>query len=70
MGAFYVKTILISKDLIITCLKKGTLLFMEGAIHTLHEFMFHTETITYLLIVAALIAITGFWLFLTVRDEE
>jgi hypothetical protein len=44
--------------------------FMEGAIHTLQEFMFHTETITYLLIVAALIAITGFWLFLTGRDEE
>ncbi len=43
---------------------------MEGAIHTLQEFMFHTETITYLLIVAALIAITGFWLFLTGRDED
>jgi hypothetical protein len=43
---------------------------MEGAIHTLHEFMFRTETITYLLVVAALFAITGFWLFLTGRDEE
>ncbi|MGD2272050.1 MAG: hypothetical protein PVI06_16735 [Desulfobacterales bacterium] len=43
---------------------------MEGAIHTLHEFMFRTETITYILIVAALIAVTGFWLFLTGRDEE
>ncbi len=44
--------------------------FMEGAIHTLQEFMFHTESITYLIIVAALIAITGFWLFLNGRDEE
>jgi hypothetical protein len=44
--------------------------FMEGAIYTLQEFMLYTETITYLLIVAALIAITGFWLFLTGRDED
>ena len=39
-------------------------------IHTLQEFMLHTKNLTYLLIVAALIGITGFWLFLTDRDEE
>jgi len=43
---------------------------MEGTIYTLQEFMFRTETITYILIVAALLAITGFWLFLTGRDED
>ena len=43
---------------------------MDGTIYTLQDFMFHTESITYLLIVAALIAITGFWLFLNGRDEE
>jgi len=42
---------------------------MDG-INTLQDFMFRTESITYLLIVAALIAITGFWLFLNGRDEE
>ena len=39
-------------------------------IYTLQEFMTHTENITYVLIVAALIGITGFWLFLTERDDE
>lgn len=39
-------------------------------IHTLHDFMLHTKNITYLLIVVALVGITGFWLFLTDRDEE
>ena len=39
-------------------------------IYTLHEFMLHTKSVTYVLIVAALLGITGFWLFLTERDEE
>jgi hypothetical protein len=43
---------------------------MEGTIHTLHEFMLRTESITYILIVAGLIGITLFWRFLTERDEE
>ncbi len=43
---------------------------MEGTIYTLQEFMFRTETITYILIVAALLAMTGFWLFLTGKDED
>lgn len=39
-------------------------------INTLHEFMLHTKNITYVLIVVALIGITGFWLFLTKRDDD
>ncbi|MDX2455531.1 sulfate respiration complex protein HmcD [Desulfosarcina sp.] len=39
-------------------------------IYTLQEFMLHTENITYVLIVAALLGITGFWLFLTDRDDD
>ena len=39
-------------------------------IYTLHEFMLHTKNVTYVLIVAALLGITGFWLFLTERDDE
>lgn len=43
---------------------------MEPTIHTLQEFMLHTESITYILIVAALIGLTGFWIFLSGRDED
>ncbi len=43
---------------------------MEGSIHTLQEFMFHTESITYIIIVAALVAITFFYRFLTERDDD
>jgi nitrogen regulatory protein PII-like uncharacterized protein len=39
-------------------------------IHTLQEFMLHTKNITYVIIVAALLGITGFWLFLNGRDED
>ena len=39
-------------------------------IHTLQEFMLHTKNITYVLIVAALVGIAGFWRFLTDRDDE
>ena len=39
-------------------------------IYTLHEFMLQTKNVIYVLIVAALLGITGFWLFLTDRDEE
>jgi hypothetical protein len=42
----------------------------NGKHSTLQEFMLHTKNITYLLIVAALVGITGFWLFLTDRDED
>ena len=43
---------------------------MESTIHTLQDFMLHTESITYILIVAALIGITFFYLFLTDRDDD
>jgi len=43
---------------------------MEGSIHTLQEYMFRTETITYILIVIALFAITFFWKFINGRDDE
>lgn len=42
---------------------------MDG-IQTLHEFMLRTESITYLIIVAALIGIAGFFMFLSDRDGE
>ena len=43
---------------------------MDGSFVTLHDFMLHTESITYILIVAALIGITGFWVFLSGSDED
>jgi hypothetical protein len=43
---------------------------MESAIHTLHDFMFRTESITYILIVASLIGIAGFWIFLSGSDKD
>ena len=43
---------------------------MEEAIHTLQEYMFHTESITYILIIGALLVITFFWLFLSQRDDD
>ncbi len=42
---------------------------MDGNIFTLQDFMYFTKDITYLLIVAALIAFPAFGLFLTDRDE-
>ena len=39
-------------------------------IHTLHDYMLHTENITYILIVGALIGITFFYRFLTDRDDD
>lgn len=43
---------------------------MEGTIHTLHEYMFRTESITYFLIVVALLGITLFWLFLNQGNDD
>jgi hypothetical protein len=39
-------------------------------IHTLHEFMLRTESITYILIVLALIGIAGFWVFLSGHEDD
>ena len=43
---------------------------MENTIHNLQDYMLHTESITYIIIVAALIGITFFYRFLTDRDDE
>ena len=43
---------------------------METTIHTLQEYMLHTESITYIIIVAALIGMTFFYRFLTDRDDD
>ena len=43
---------------------------METTIHTLQDYMLHTENITYIIIVAALIGITFFYRFLTDRDDD
>jgi len=42
---------------------------MHGTFYTLQEFLFHTESITYLLVIPALLAITGFWCFLASNDD-
>ena len=43
---------------------------MHNIFYTLQDFMSHTKGVTYIIIVLALFAITGFWCFLTGRDEE
>lgn len=42
---------------------------MDGQIVTLQDFMYSTKSITYLVIVAALVVFPIFWRFLTSRDE-
>ena len=42
---------------------------MDG-FKTLHDFMMHTEAVTYILIVVSLLAIAGYWCFLSERDED
>ena len=39
-------------------------------INTLQEYMLRTESITYIIIVAALIGMTFFYRFLTERDDD
>jgi hypothetical protein len=42
---------------------------MEKVFYTLHDFMLRTESITYILIVAALCGFIFFWRFLSERDD-
>jgi hypothetical protein len=42
---------------------------MEGQILTLQDFMYTTKSITYLVVIAALILFSIFWRFLTSRDD-
>lgn len=43
---------------------------MNETIHTLHEYMLHTENITYIIMGLSLVCILGFWLYLTETDED
>jgi hypothetical protein len=43
---------------------------MEGAFYTLQDFLTHTKGVTYVLIIAVLLAMLGFWRFLTGRDDD
>jgi hypothetical protein len=42
---------------------------MGNVFYTLHDFMLRTESITYILIVAALLGFIFFWRFLSERDD-
>ena len=43
---------------------------MNDMIHTLQDFMLHTESNTYILMGVYLVCMVGFWMFLTQKDEE
>ena len=43
---------------------------MDGIFYTLQEFMTHTKGVTYLLIIAILLGMLGFWNFLSEKDED
>ena len=43
---------------------------METHFYTLHDFMLHTKSLTYIILAGILIALPLFWRFLTDRDEK
>lgn len=43
---------------------------MDQVFFTLQDFMVHTKAVIYVLMGISLIAIVGFWHFLTGRDED
>ena len=43
---------------------------MDGVFYTLQDFFLFTEGVIYILIVAILLAMLGFWRFLTGGDED
>ena len=43
---------------------------MDPIFYTLQDFMPHTESVTYLLVIATLVGMTVFWWFLTGKDED
>jgi len=43
---------------------------MDNVFYTLYDFFLHTESVTYLLIIPALLGITLFWRILAGKDEE
>ena len=43
---------------------------MNEVFHTLHDFLYHTKGITYIIMAVMLIGLGAFWKFLTGRDED
>lgn len=43
---------------------------MEQVFYTLQDFMVHTKAVVYVLMGLWLIAVVGFWQFLTNRDDD
>ncbi len=43
---------------------------MENTFYSLQEFLLYTKGAAYYLMGAVILAILGFWLFITGRDEE
>jgi hypothetical protein len=43
---------------------------MDQVFYTLQDFLLHTESVTYLLVIATLVGMTVFWWFLTGKDED
>ena len=43
---------------------------MEEGFYTLQDLFLYTKGVTYILIVAILLAMAGFWCFLTGRDKD
>ena len=43
---------------------------MENDFYTLQDFYTYTKGVTYLLMGLILVVVTGFWLFLTDRDDD
>ena len=43
---------------------------MQDIFYTLHDFMLHTKSVTYVIIVASLCGFALFWRFLTDRDKD
>ena len=43
---------------------------MDGIFYTLQDFMTHTKGVVYILIVVALLALLGYWQYLTASDED
>ncbi len=43
---------------------------MDTIFYTLHDFLLHSKSVTYILIGGILIGLMLFWIFLTGRDEK
>lgn len=43
---------------------------MDALFYTLHDFLLHSKSITYILLGGILVAMLLFWLFLSGRDEK